>query len=283
MSSVLGPGALRNVTLGLSVSESPDLSRLGLTETHFQMALAELARCVLAGGGRLAYGGHFRSDGYTASLVNELERYTRRDRPLFVCLSWAEHRKLTLTAIKAASKELGLIGKMVYLDQHGQEVDFRENRAEAVPPPVDATVERESLTALRKYMTRNTQGRIILGGKRLGFQGDLPGVLEESILAMEARQPIYVAGGFGGMTWEIARALNLCEPDALPALPSAPAPDPRTVTGLERLVAAAAATKAQSLANGLSEDENRQLAASYRPSEIAALVSLGLGRRFASL
>jgi len=30
--------------------------------------------------------------------------------------------------------------------------------------------------------------------------------------------------------------------------------------------------------NGLGDDENRRLAASHRPSDIAALVSLGLGR-----
>lgn len=32
--------------------------------------------------------------------------------------------------------------------------------------------------------------------------------------------------------------------------------------------------------NGLTEEENQRLAACHRPSEIAALVSLGLGRRF---
>ena len=34
------------------------------------------------------------------------------------------------------------------------------------------------------------------------------------------------------------------------------------------------------LENGLSDEENRELAASHRPSEIAALISLGLGKRF---
>jgi hypothetical protein len=32
------------------------------------------------------------------------------------------------------------------------------------------------------------------------------------------------------------------------------------------------------LNNGLADHENRRLAASHRPSDIAALVSLGLGR-----
>ena len=282
MGAVLSPDALRKVTLGLSVSESPDLARLGLVEAHFQMAIAELARCVLAGGGNLAYGGHLRSDGYTVYLMNELDRYTRRDRPLLVCLSWTEHRKLTLTALEAAQKALGLVGKIVYLDQHGNEIDFKTGRGDPPPPPADAKLESDSLTALRGYMTKHTHGRILIGGRRAGFKGDLPGILEEALLSMEAAQPIYVAGGFGGMTWDIARTLQLCSPDSLPTLPSAPAPDPKIIAGLERIASIAKETKGASFVNnGLSKDENLALAASYRPSEIAALVSLGLGRRFA--
>jgi hypothetical protein len=280
MNVVLAPNALRNIRLGLSVSESPDLTRLGLMETHFQMALAELARSVLCSGGYVAYGGHLRADGYTVYLANELDRYNRRDRPLLVCLSWTEHRKLTLTALEEARKQLRLIGNIVYLDSHGNEVSPTAGRAEEPPPAVDAAVEKESLTALRRYMTTKTQGRILIGGKRADFQGDWPGVLEEAILAMEAKQPIYVAGGFGGITWDIGRALNLCQPESLPALPVAPAPDQRAVDGITRLVAVADETKGASLNNGLTMEENCQLASSYRPSEIAALVSLGLGRLF---
>jgi hypothetical protein len=39
---------------------------------------------------------------------------------------------------------------------------------------------------------------------------------------------------------------------------------------------------ARSLDNGLTEEEQRRLAVTHRASEIAALVSLGIGRRLAS-
>lgn len=48
---MLGPEALRELRVGVSVSESPDLGRLGLVETHFRLALGEIARVILLGGG----------------------------------------------------------------------------------------------------------------------------------------------------------------------------------------------------------------------------------------
>lgn len=267
--------------LGLSVSESADLLRLGLMETHFRMALGELGRCVLTAGGKLAYGGHLRPEGYTAFLLHELERYGRKDRPLMVCLSWSEHRKVTLTELEAHRKNLALLGEIVCLDEAGAPVDPSKGREEAAPGPADPEAERRSLSALRCYMTSNTNGRLLIGGKREGFSGDLPGVLEEAILTVESKQPIYLAGGFGGVTADIARVVGLLDAD-LPPNVSITMPDPRLTEGLAKLAKALEATRNASLSNGLSDVENRQLAACYRPSEIAALVSLGLGRRFAA-
>jgi hypothetical protein len=49
-STLLDPEALRELRVGVSVSEGPDLGRLGLLETHFRLALAEMARALLLGG-----------------------------------------------------------------------------------------------------------------------------------------------------------------------------------------------------------------------------------------
>jgi hypothetical protein len=122
-------------------------------------------------------------------------------------------------------------------------------------------------------------GRILLGGKRNGFRGVMPGVLEEAIMAVEARQPVYIAGGFGGVTWDIASMLGFAPSDFLPPLADA-RPDEHLAYGLEALRKAMSDTSAASLQNGLSTDENCRLATAYRPSEVAALVSLGLARRF---
>jgi hypothetical protein len=278
-SNLLPKDTLTGIRLGISVSESPDLARLGLVETHFRLALAEIARCVLASGGQLAYGGHLESDGYTAFLIHELERYSRRDRHLQICLALSEHRKLTLSNLETEKRHLALYGEIVCLDLDGNIIDPAIGRHEA-SNIVDAETTRQSLTGLRHYMAQKTQGRVLIGGRRSDFQGDMPGLLEETLFAVEQGQPIFLAGGFGGITLDIAKALGIDDAGWLPVLPDTPPPEKRVTDGISRLIEIFKATRGQSLENGLTVNENRQLMACHRPGEIAALVSLGLGRKF---
>lgn len=278
---ILPPDALKEIRLGISVSGSPDLGRLGLLESHFRLALGEIARCVLLCGGKLGYGGHLDPEGYTAFLIKELQRYSRRDRPLRVFLAWQEHRKLSVADIGKQKKLLGLCGEIVCLGIDGAEIDPFEDRPEEAVAETDEAVRRSGLTAMRGHMAENTDGRIFLGGRRAGFQGSLPGLVEEAIMALEKGQPVYLAGGFGGVTIDMVRALGVDDGSILPTGEDEPAKDERLVRGLEKLSDTQNRTGRKGLDNGLTESENRKLSATHRPSEIAALVSLGLGRRFA--
>jgi hypothetical protein len=281
MTTLLPGDALKGVRIGISVSDSPDLARLGLVETHFRLALGEIARAALLTSGALAYGGYLDPDGYTAFLAQELRRYGRRNRPLLVCLPWQEHRRVALSELEQRGRELGLFGKIVCLDPDGVEVDPTEGRGEAPVTVDDSALRRRALTAMRRYMLNHTNGRVFLGGRRHGFQGEIPGLMEEALFAVEARQPIYLAGGYGGVTLDIARALGVDDGSWLPAVTGAGAPpddDPRFADGYARLAALARAPGWPGLRNGLSDEENHRLAATHRPSEIAALVTLGLGR-----
>lgn len=278
--NLLPSNALHGVRVGISVSDSADLARLGLLETHFRLALGEIARCVLVSGGQLTYGGHLHPDGYTNFLVQELHRYNRRDQPFHIYLAWQEHRKLSVRELNEQKASLGLYGDVTCLDPGGNQIDPAQGRPEEAVEETEDDVRKRSLTALRGYMATNTEGRIFLGGKREEFQGDLPGLVEEALFALEAGQPIYLAGGFGGVTLDIIRALGVDDCAWFPPMPEAAVPDKRLTSGLDRLVDLRGQANWPGLRNGLSDDENRQLAATHRPSEIAALISLGLGRRF---
>lgn len=268
---LLPPDALRGKQLGLSVSDSPDLGRLGLQDWHFRMTLGELARTVIIAGGSLYYGGHLQPGGITNFLIEELHRYGRRDRPLKVCLAWTVHRAMSQDQIAEQKELLGLFGEIHFLSRDGDRLDGPVDEPVADDPSADESA--HSLTGLRTYMTANTSARIIIGGKRAGFQGDMPGVLEEVLFALERKQPLYLAGGFGGAALDAIRSLRPRYAEWFP-----PAQDQRILKGLERIGEAVAAEQWDGFENGLSEDENRLLAASYRPSEIAALVGRGMGR-----
>lgn len=277
-SQLLPPNALRGITLGISVSDSADLAQLGLLEIHFRLALAEIARSVLVSGGRLAYGGHLEPDGYTSFLVRELQRYSRRDKPLSLFIAWQEHRRFSIPELIQFEGDLGLHGSVTFLDPKGQKIHPLDGRTKEPSPESDPQNRQTSLTAMRKHMAEHINGRILIGGKRNGFQGDLPGIIEEAIISIELNQPLFLVGGFGGVTHDIICALKIDDDTWLPQNPTAIEPDKRMIEGIERLLSVAVKKDRCWLNNGLTEDENRKLAATYRPSEIAALISLGLGR-----
>lgn len=269
--------ALMGKRLGLSASDSPDMARLGLDQRHFRLALGELARLVLVGGGTLAWGGHLQSDGLTPFLIEEVRRFGRKDGdPLLVCLAWSVHREASLDEIERTADTLGLHGRLICLDITGTEMRPEVGRGRDPEPIVDPLEQAKGLTALRKYLCRQTHGRLMIGGKRAGFGGRRPGLIEEAGLTLAADQPLYLAAGFGGATADIARAVDL-NIAWFPADLGAEPPDPRLTAGLADIVATATA---HPLRTGLDATELAALAATHRPSEVATLVSRGLGRVF---
>ena len=277
--SLLGPESLRGVSLAVSVSGSADLGRLGLLEEHFRLALGEIARAVLAAGGELYYGGYVDSDGYGAFLANELQRLARRDRPFHAVLALSEHRRMPIAHLHAFQESLGLYGDLTCLDVDGNVVvDFAVDRPGEAAPLQDPQLVAAGLTAMRRYMAARTHGRVLIGGRRQGYQGTLPGVLEELLLTAESGQPAYLAGGYGGATADIAIEMVL---NTQRWFESAESLDDRYREAIGRVADLSKDQRAALLENGLDADEQMRLAVSHRASEIAALVALGLGRQFA--
>jgi len=290
--------ALRGQRIGISVSASADLARLGLMPEHFQLALRELARTVLVGGGTLAYGGHLVPGGFTEFLVSELGQYARTDAlgqgqgaaevPLLICLSNQEHRNCSIKKLERIDTELGVHGELQCIDLDGKVVtNWRVGRGEEGEPyPSDPKTLAQGLTALRRCMAAHTAGRMLLGGKRQkrsdampdGYTGDMPGVLQEALLALERDQPLYLAAGFGGVTLNIACAVDLSLDGFCPRHSGDPALDDATAAALSQVRSLVGTTGWDRMHNGLDAEENRQLAMTHRPTEIAALVALGLGR-----
>ena len=67
---------LKNTPVVLSVSESGDLERYGLTPAHLNATLHEISRQLLARGAILEYGGHLGPEGYTVALFDMAKAYS---------------------------------------------------------------------------------------------------------------------------------------------------------------------------------------------------------------
>ena len=100
--------------------------------------------------------------GYTAFLIQELHRYSRRDRPLRIYLAWPEHRRVAVDKLQQQQEELGLYGEIVYLDPDGNSIDFNRELGAPPSPVADAALVSKSLTALRHFMVKDSQARILL-------------------------------------------------------------------------------------------------------------------------
>ena len=265
---LLPEDGLNGMRLGCSVSRSDDLARLGFEETHLRLALGEIARVLLVSGGSLAYGGHLGPEGYTQFLVKEVQRYGRKDRPLLITLPASVHEPLSEREVHRFERELGLLGRVLYIGIDGEPAGHGS-------ASLDPREVAQSLTAMRRYQTEIIDGRVLIGGARSGWTGAMPGLVEEATLCLERGRALFLAGGFGGVTLDLAVALGIADEDFVPQEQGFSIDDS---AGSAAVAVMLAAVRHQGLGNGLSAEENRQLAMSHRPGEVASLVALGLGR-----
>lgn len=270
--------ALAGTTVAVSVSGSADLARLGLDDKHTEYAIAEVARAVMTAGGNLAYGGRIRPSGYTQFLMHELRRYGTRGHRLTICVAHPEHRKLSLSELKRLDETLEPSCRLRFLDVDGNEVDYRSGRGETPEPEPDPDDAATAYSAMRRYMATVSDARVLVGGQLEGFKGAMPGIVEEAIVTLEASQPLYVAGGFGGAAALVARTLRLGDDSWLPEdVPDHDPEDPRIADALVRLRTVAGDHR-HNVHPGLNADETDRLAWSHRPGDVAAMLALGLAR-----
>ena len=258
-----------STAVGISVSESPDLRALGLSDGHLRDAMAEIALDVLASGRSLAYGGDLRQHGFTELLVELVGRYRnhpRHSETIVVTdyLAWPVHIRMTSDELAAFSAEHKAVARLVFLAldgarlAQGQRLKFRAHE-----PHEDEWT--RGLTAMRTVMRGDTRARIVLGGRIEGYKGAMPGIAEETCLSLEAGQPVFLLGGFGGCARDIAETIGLSDRwagsrDGWPGRDCFCKYSP------------------DDLHNGLSREENAVLARTPHIQEAVALVSRGLRR-----
>jgi hypothetical protein len=263
-------GALRGLYVGISVSESADLTRLGLTPKHCELAVAELARGIFIAGGTVVYGGRLVPAGFTDVLLEELRRYRNDRDALVLCVPESEHRRLSDDELQRRERELHSSAELVCLDMAGDPLDITNRPARG--ERLDAAA---ALSAMRRYITARCDARVLVGGRLAEYQGAAPGVIEEATMSIEASQPLYAAGGFGGAACAVAVALGHADKDWLPPnLPDGAEANTALLTALSALKSQGALAE-----DGLSAAEREQLAVSHRPGDIASLVIRGLGRQ----
>ena len=278
MVTKLNPAILDGIRLGLSVSDSADLARLGLLPRHAELAVGEIARAILIGGGSLVYGGRIEPSGFTQFLMHEVHRYGH-PKSLTICLAAPEHRKLSYHELYEFDSKMGNKGHIIYLDKNGNIIEDFFSSKEKMPDPItDTRTKMISYSSLRSFLGKVTDARVIIGGKLEAYQGTMPGIIEEALISIQADQPLYVVAGFGGAAALVAQALKIDDlswaPDGFPTQPK----DKRIENSINQLRSQISDDNWAVEGCGLNQIQLRQLSASHRPREIASLLIAGLSR-----
>lgn len=297
---------LLGLTIGISISDSPDLALLGLSQAHVQDVMLELARYLLAQGANLAYGGDLRPEGVTEQLLALIGAYNSHNdesslsrdsqgRQVQARLQNYVAWPLTLNFSTAILAKYHLQGVFKLIEPADELHLSLEQRSTFVPP--DTSEHRywwyRSLSKMRKEMARHLDARVILGGQLRGYAGGQPGLVEEVLLSLKHQQPLYLIGGMGGCSREIIHALQGQRPKKLQLayqsegedfsdygqfvdyVANLPTPDKIDYQAiLDQLNRAGVG----GLNNGLSEQENKRLFVTPHVSEIVSLVLKGLSR-----
>lgn len=270
-------GALDGIAVGVSVSDSSDLCRLGLAQQHAEFAVGELARAILVAGGSLVYGGRIRPSGFTQFLLHEVRRYGTHGR-LVICLAEHEHSKLSFRELDELDRTLGPLGTIECLHRDGSILhDVFATKADEAAPIEDLGARAAGYSGLRRHITERSDARVLVGGQLSGYSGARPGVIEEAGFALSAGQPLFCSAGFGGAAAVVASALALEGLEWMPADFPEAEPELR-VEWVNHVEQSAASGSWERDLDGLTAAERASLVATYRAGEIAAYVVRGLGR-----
>ena len=294
------------LTIALSVSLPEDVARFRMRPVHVEAALLEVSRYLLVSGMRLAYGGSLGSDGYTLRLANLLRdpvveqlRGASASPDVGIAAQLINYVPWPSFETVQARARLGSLVDLV-LCQRPDGVDEGLDPLFTDPARCDVPIDTPNrrfawalgLTGMRARQVSEVDARVVLGGS-LGsvshwYRGRMPGVLEEVLLSIDAKQPVYLVGAYGGCARLVCEALEGRRSEALTWGYHCRAPyseelreQCKTIGAwedfdsvFERLRAGGYA----SLSNGLGLEENHELAITRSTERIIELIFAGLER-----
>ena len=282
---------LNKKQIAISVTDSEDLSSLGIGSEMLRDLTTELSRHILKAGGRMIYGGDLRREGFT-ELFRELSyqygQYEKDEPDIFYFqnyLAWPLYNNMSI------SDEAEYISCRVELVKVSpSKTVSKEEKYEYVLPnnTENCFLWATSLTKMRKEEETQAVARILCGGRTKGFKGRMAGIVEEFIIAKEHNHPIYLLGGFGGAVKVLVDIIEKKAGVNSDTLKQKALTDDKyralydyymskgqhiDYAGLDNITIA-------QLDNGLTEEENKRLFHSVNVLEIVSLVLKGLQKKF---
>jgi SLOG cluster2 len=201
---------LAGCIVGISISESEDMERLGFDRSELNRCVVRLSESLLAAGARIAFGHDWRPGGVMEAVAALAVRYVnvhrdaegqpaRGDAPILnrvappdVPFLW-QQREEGAAGDSPPNPMARLLDGIV--DARQSSAPRGANRAEA-------------LSLMREQLADLCHMRVCLGGKLSGFSGKIPGIIEEALGTLRENRPVFSSAIFGGASAVIVRALS---------------------------------------------------------------------------
>lgn len=241
---------LSHKNIGISISELDETGDISKTNTHLSAFYIELCRYLLSTGSNLCYGGNINYNK-NINFVEMLKQLVNN-----YCFDYNIGKHI---------KWYYLSGDLT--DDQKLEANFSFDLIEIIKSSSSTSTEdnANNLTKLRNSAISSNNAQIIIAGKTINYKGKLPGVLEETLIAIENKIPLYVIGAYGGIAELVANKL-LNKP----------------ITNIEKYEYAHSFNRINmdSLNNGLSKCENIELCTCSDISRTVSLILKGLSNLY---
>ena len=299
------PRPLAGYSLSLSISENEDSTAQGFPDWQVNRLTLQLTAALFGQGVSILFGHNWRDDGVMQAVHGfaqqaqppirlSKDENSAEPQPLLLnCLPWPDNPYLYLSV-----EELEMLKPTLSITAMGLPQELESVRDKALSEGPDSRLYRyvraRALTVARKRLTELADARLCIGGRRSKTEGRYPGILEESLLALRVKKPLYLSGVLGGITKDIINAVEGQNPFAfhptpiddleLFTKPPIKEIDPKTQEDRESDVASvwqlfrSMGESEIARRNGLTEEENREMFHSDVVDHVIRLVLTGLGR-----
>lgn len=208
--------------VGISISDYPKEGMLssGIDEKIQELLMSEMAGFFLGHKATLIYGGDLRDNGFTRYLQNEAKILQDRFKTTEIfCRNYFAWPIYLTKNESTASWRASCVGVLDIQDVEPP-TDLQEQArcySDFFKPDTSecAYLWARSLTHMREIMISECDVRITACGKWIRYAGIMPGILEEVLIAIKKEKPLYLLGGFGGITKKICQAIESSADDKI--------------------------------------------------------------------
>ncbi|WP_426976848.1 TIR domain-containing protein [Acinetobacter johnsonii] len=201
-----------NKKIGISISEDGqnDFTNRNTHPDELKRLAQELARHLLVRGNTLIYGGDLRPNGFTEFILEEASilqnRLPNKKFEVQNHLSWPLH--LLPNTKEWELNHFQVLNQIKY--SIPEDIQHKvDNSVFLIPEDIEAKyIWSRCLTLMREKSINESDIRICAGGKATGYTGQMPGVLEEFLIAVDNSKPIYLIGGLGGIVKNICDSIR---------------------------------------------------------------------------